>query len=112
MAIVTGTALSHGVARLAFLKNGQSDLRTGTGLCQKNAGGQYSKDFCYKNVVRIDLLTYIANDLGGNADNFYHRCRISPLYKSAWRREWSRHEGRSGKSGAQQHISALPSRNP
>ena len=70
MAIVTGTALSHGVARFAFLKNGQSDLQTEEAFA-KTLADSILKDFCYKNVVRNDLLAYIANDLGGNADNFY-----------------------------------------
>ena len=29
------------------------------------------KDFCYKNVVREDLIAYVRNDLGGNPDNFW-----------------------------------------
>ena len=30
-----------------------------------------TKDFCYKHVVREDLLAYIRNDLGASADNFW-----------------------------------------
>lgn len=28
------------------------------------------KDFCYKNAVREDILSYVRNDLGGDANNF------------------------------------------
>ncbi len=70
MAIVTGTALSHGVARLAVLKNGD-----GTDACDRawarTLADSVLKDFCYKGVVRNDLLAYIRNDLGGDANNFY-----------------------------------------
>ena len=30
------------------------------------------KDFCYKGVVRNDLLAYIRNDLGGDPNNFWN----------------------------------------
>ena len=70
MAIVTGTALSHGVARLAVLKNGAS-----TDACDRawarTLADSILKDFCYKGVVRNDLLSYIRNDLGGDPNNFY-----------------------------------------
>ena len=70
MAIVTGTALSHGVARLAVLKNGD-----GTGACDRawarTLADSVLKDFCYKGVVRNDLLAYIRNELGGDPNNFY-----------------------------------------
>lgn len=70
MAIVTGTALSHGVARLAVLKNGG-----GTDACDRawarTLADSILKDFCYKGVVRNDLLAYIRNDLGGDPNNFY-----------------------------------------
>lgn len=70
MAIVTGTALSHGVARLAVLKNGAS-----TDACDRawarTLADSILKDFCYKGVVRNDLLAYIRNDLGGDANNFW-----------------------------------------
>ena len=70
MAIVTGTALSHGVARLAVLKNGG-----GTDACDRawarTLADSVLKDFCYKGVVRNDLLGYIRNDLGGDPNNFW-----------------------------------------
>lgn len=70
MAIVTGTALSHGVARYAVLKNGG-----GTDACDRawarTLADSVLKDFCYKGVVRNDLLGYIRNDLGGDPNNFW-----------------------------------------
>lgn len=70
MAIVTGTALSHGVARYAVLKNGGS-----TDACDRawarTLVDSILKDFCYKGVVRNDLLGYIRNDLGGDPNNFW-----------------------------------------
>ena len=112
MAIVTGTALSHGVARLAFLKNGQSDLRTEQAFA-KTLADSILKDFCYKNVVRNDLLTYIANDLGGNADNFYQpMLDLSAVQK---RLEAGMEQATKAVLENLEHsnyISALPSRNP
>ena len=70
MAIVTGTALSHGAARYAVLKNGDN-----TDACDRawarTLADSILKDFCYKGVVRNDLLAYIRNDLGGDPNNFY-----------------------------------------
>ena len=70
MAIVTGTALSHGVARYAVLKNGG-----GTDACDRawarTLADSILKDFCYKGVVRNDLLGYIRNGLGGDPNNFW-----------------------------------------
>ena len=42
MAIVTGTALSHGVARYAFLRSGEADRGHGAGL-PADGGGQHSQ---------------------------------------------------------------------
>ena len=70
MAIVTGTALSHGVARYAFLHGGEQTEATERAFARTLADSVL-KDFCYKNVVREDLLAYIRNDLGGNPDNFW-----------------------------------------
>lgn len=70
MAIVTGTAMSHGVARYAFLREGQSTAATEAAFA-KTLADSVLKDFCYKNVVREDILSYVRNDLGGNADNFW-----------------------------------------
>ena len=70
MAIVTGTALSHGVARYAFLQSGQQTVATERAFARTLADSVI-KDFCYKHVVREDLLAYIRNDLGASADNFW-----------------------------------------
>lgn len=70
MAIVTGTALSHGVARYAYLRNGEESEAAERAFARTLADSVL-KDFCYKNVVRNDLLTYIRNDLGGDPNNFW-----------------------------------------
>ena len=69
MAIVTGTALSHGVARYAHLVQGQTSQSEEIAFC-KSLADSILKDFCYKNVVREDILSYVRNDLGGDANNF------------------------------------------
>lgn len=70
MAIVTGTALSHGAARYAVLKNGGQTEAMDRAFARTLADSVL-KDFCYKNVVRNDLLAYIRNDLGGDPNNFW-----------------------------------------
>ncbi len=70
MAIVTGTALSHGVARYAFLQNGERTEAAERAFLRTLADSVI-KDFCYKHVVREDLLAYIRNDLGGDPNNFW-----------------------------------------
>lgn len=70
MAIVTGTALSHGVARYAFLRGGVATAETEAAFARTLADSVL-KDFCYKTIVREDLLAYIRNDLGGSPDNFW-----------------------------------------
>ena len=70
MAIVTGTALSHGVARYAFLQSGAQTDATERAFARTLADSVI-KDFCYKNVVREDLLAYVRNDLGGDPNNFW-----------------------------------------
>ncbi len=70
MAIVTGTALSHGVARYAFLRHGEQTDATERAFL-RTVADSILKDFCYKNVVRNDILNFVRNDLGGNADNFW-----------------------------------------
>ena len=54
MAIVTGTALSHGVARYAFLHHGEQTDATERAFL-RTVADSILKDFCYKNVVRNDL---------------------------------------------------------
>ena len=68
MAIVTGTALSHGVARYAHLQGATSQAEE-EAFC-KTLADSILKDFCYKNVVREDILSYVRNELGGDANNF------------------------------------------
>jgi hypothetical protein len=70
MAIVTGTALSHGVARYAFLRHGEQTDATERAFL-RTVADSVLKDFCYKNVVRNDILDFVRNDLGGTADNFW-----------------------------------------
>ena len=70
MAIVTGTALSHGVARYAFLQNGEQTDATERAFL-RTVADSILKDFCYKNIVRNDILAFVRNDLAGNADNFW-----------------------------------------
>ena len=71
MAIVTGTALSHGVARYAFLQQGEQTEATERAFARTLADS-ILKDFCYKNIVRNDILNFVRNDLQGNADNFWN----------------------------------------
>lgn len=70
MAIVTGTAMSHGVARYAFLQNGEQTEVTERAFL-RTVADSILKDFCYKHIVRNDLLNYVRGDLGGSADNFW-----------------------------------------
>ena len=70
MAIVTGTALSHGVARYAFLRQGQQADTTERAFARTLADS-ILKDFCYKHIVRNDILNYVRGDLAGSADNFW-----------------------------------------
>lgn len=70
MAIVTGTALSHGMARYARLEAGRPSDAENRAFARTLADS-ILKDFCYKNIVRDKLLTYIRGDLGANPDNFW-----------------------------------------
>lgn len=70
MAIVTGTALSHGAARYAVLNSGDSTDAMDRAWARTLADS-ILKDFCYKGVVRNDLLAYIRNELGGDPNNFW-----------------------------------------
>lgn len=70
MAIVTGTALSHGVARYAVLRN-EDNTDAMDRAWARSIADSILKDFCYKGVVRNGLLAYIRNDLGGDANNFW-----------------------------------------
>ena len=70
MAIVTGTAMSHGVARYAFLQNGERTEAAERAFA-RTVADSVIKDFCYRNVVREDVAAYVRDDLGGNANNFW-----------------------------------------
>ena len=70
MAIVTGTAMSHGVARYAFLQHGEQTESTERAFARTLADSVL-KDFCYKHIVRNDILNFVRGDLAGNADNFW-----------------------------------------
>ena len=70
MAIVTGTALSHGVARYAFLQNGGETPETERAFA-RTLVDSIVKDFCYRNVVREDVAACVRDELDGNANNFY-----------------------------------------
>ena len=70
MAIVTGTALSHGVARYAFLHHGEQTEATERSFL-RTVADSILKDFCYKHIVRNDILAFVRGDLAGNADNFW-----------------------------------------
>lgn len=70
MAIVTGTALSHGIARYARLAGGEVSEAENRAFARTLADSVI-KDFCYKHVVREDLLAHIRNDLGGDPNNFW-----------------------------------------
>ena len=72
MAIVTGTALSHGVARYAWLAHGGG--AGGEDLAnlsfEKSLAESILLDFCYRNTVREDLSAYV-RELGGDPNNFF-----------------------------------------
>ncbi len=70
MAIVTGTALSHGAARYAVLQNG-SGTDYQNRAWARTLADSILKDFCYKGVVRNELLAYIRDHLGGDPNNFW-----------------------------------------
>jgi len=70
MAIVTGTALSHGVARYAFLQSG-AQTEAAERAFARTLADSILKDFCYKHIVRNDILNFVRGDLAGNADNFW-----------------------------------------
>jgi hypothetical protein len=70
MAIVTGTALSHGISRYVWLQNGNGGDTEANAAFLRSLADSVLKDFCYKNTVRDDLIAYVRDDLGGNANNF------------------------------------------
>lgn len=70
MAIVTGTALSHGIARYAWLCNGAPDDTAANRAFVRTLADSVVKDFCYRNTVRNDLYAYVRDTLSGSPDNF------------------------------------------
>lgn len=73
MAIVTGTAISHGVARYAWLtyKPYPENDDAANSAFVKALSDSVIKDFAYRNTVRNDLYAYVRDELGGSPDNFY-----------------------------------------
>ena len=71
MAIVTGTALANGVARYAWLQNGNGGDANANRAFLKTLAESIVKDFCYENTVREDLIAYVKDELNGSPDNFY-----------------------------------------
>ena len=68
LANLTGTALGHGVARYAYLKNGEcSELSEYGHMC--SLADVLVKDICYRNNARASLSEYIRTELSGNPDN-------------------------------------------
>lgn len=73
MAIVTGTAISHGVARYAWLTHAPSPEKddAANSAFVKALSDSVIKDFAFRNSVRNDLYAYVRDELGGSPDNFY-----------------------------------------
>ena len=69
MAIVTGTAISHGAARYAFLQNGGATAETEAAFA-KTLADSVIKDFCYKHAVRDQVIARV-REQQGNPDNFW-----------------------------------------
>ena len=70
MAIVTGTALSHGVARYAWLCQGNDPGDLANTAFRESLAESIVLDFCYRNTVRNDISAYV-RELGGDPNNFY-----------------------------------------
>jgi len=72
MAIVTGTALSHGVARYAWLRHGHENSTEVTEQAfLRTVADSILKDFCYRHIVRSEITAYARDTLGGVGDNFW-----------------------------------------
>ena len=70
MAIVTGTTLSHGVARYAWLAQGNGEHEATNYAFRKTVAEAILLDFCYRNTVRDELSAYV-REQGGDPNNFY-----------------------------------------
>ena len=68
MANLTGTAISHGIARYAYLVNGDISESAERGH-MKVLADVIIKDICYRNIVRADTTAKVT-EMGGNPDNF------------------------------------------
>lgn len=72
MAIVTGTALSHGVARYAWLRHDhQNSTEVTEQAFLRTVADSILKDFCYRHIVRSEMTAYARDTLGGVGDNFW-----------------------------------------
>ena len=70
MAIVSGTAISHGIARYAWLANGNGLSPASNEAFCKTMIASVVLDLAYKNDVRLDVIAQ-AQKLKGDANNFY-----------------------------------------
>lgn len=70
LANLTGTALSHGVARYAYLKYGEGTELSEYGQ-QCVIADVLIRDICYRDDVRPLLASYVRDELGGDANNLY-----------------------------------------
>ena len=68
MANLTGTAISHGIARYAYLVNGDISESAERGH-MKVLADVIIKDICYRNIVRTETTAKVT-EMGGNPDNF------------------------------------------
>ena len=68
MANLTGTAISHGIARYAYLVNGNISESAERGH-MKVLADVIIKDICYRNIVRAETAAKVT-EMGGNPDNF------------------------------------------
>ncbi len=70
LANLTGTALSHGVARYAYLKHGEgTELSEYGHMC--TIADVLIRDICYRDDVRPLLASYVKDELGGDPNNLY-----------------------------------------
>lgn len=70
LANLTGTGLSHGVARYAYLKNGEgTELSEYGHMC--SLADVLIHDICYRDNVRPLLASYIKDELMGDPNNLY-----------------------------------------
>lgn len=68
MANLTGTAVSHGIARYAYLANGDVSESSERGH-MRTLADVIIKDICYRNVIRAETAELVTG-MGGNPDNF------------------------------------------